>query len=282
MQAEGGTVVVTGASSGIGAAAAVELGRLGARVVPVARDEGRLSKVAQQIEKAGGRGPVEPLRADFASLDEVRQLAFDLLERYERIDVLVNNAGVVMGRRELSRDGHEMTFAVNHLAPFLLTNLLVDRLRASAPARVVTTASHAHQSGLIDFDDLELERDWSAWRAYASSKLANVLFTRALARRLQGTGVVANCLHPGFVRTRLVRSGVLSLGWAAVRPFARSPRRGADTLVYLAASPEAADVSGRYFVDRRPAPLRGQAADDEAAEHLWEVSEELVGLREAG
>jgi NAD(P)-dependent dehydrogenase (short-subunit alcohol dehydrogenase family) len=270
--------VVTGASSGIGAAGAVELARRGGTVVPVGRDARRLARVAARIESAGGTS-AEPLRADFASLDDVRRLAAELLDRHERIDVLVNNAGTYSRRRDLTEDGHESTFAVNHLAPFLLTNLLLDRLRGSAPARVVVTSSEAHRSGVLDFDDLEMERGWSGPRAYANSKLANVLFTRALARRLAGEGVVANCFHPGVVATRLVRGGLSSVAWAGVRVLGRRPRSGADTLVYLAHSLEAADITGQYLIDRRPSQLLGQAADDHAAELLWEMSESLVGLR---
>jgi len=247
-------------------------------VVPVGRDPGRLARVVGRIQSAGGQA-VEPLRADFSSLSEVRRLASELLARHERIDVLVNNAGTYTRRRELTVDGHERTFAVNHLAPFLLTNLLLERLSASAPARVVSTSSDAHRGGTLDFDDLEMERRWSGLRAYSNSKLANVLFTRALARRLEGWGVIANCFHPGFVGTRLVRGGLVSLAWTAARPFAHRPRSGADTLVYLASSTDAGTLSGQYLVDRRPAAVLGQAADEDAAELLWEISESLVGLR---
>jgi retinol dehydrogenase-12 len=270
--------VVTGASSGIGAAAAVALAKRGASVVPVGRHQGRLEAVARRIETASER-TVETLQCDFASLSAVRRLAGELRDRFQRIEVLVNNAGTYRRRRELTPDGHEATFAVNHLAPFLLTYLLLDRLRSSAPARIVVTSSDAHRGGVLDFDDLELERGWSGLRAYSNSKLANVLFTRALARRLEGDGVVANCFHPGVVGTRLVRGGLSSVAWAGVRAFGRRPRSGADTLVYLAHSLEAADISGQYLVDRRPSQLLGQAADDHAAELLWERSESLVGVR---
>jgi NAD(P)-dependent dehydrogenase (short-subunit alcohol dehydrogenase family) len=221
------------------------------------------------------------LTADFASLEDVRSLAGRLLERHPRIHVLVNNAGTVTGHRELSADGYERVFAVNHLAPFLLTNLLLDRLRESAPARVVTTSSVAHAQGRIDFDDLQLQRGWSLGRAYGNSKLANVLFTRALARRLDGTDVVANCFHPGTVRTAIARdTGLLrALAWRVATMFASSPTKGASTLVYLAASPEAAEVSGEYFVDSKLGRTARRAADDAAAERLWQVSEELTGIR---
>ncbi|MFL5781541.1 MAG: SDR family oxidoreductase [Thermoleophilaceae bacterium] len=269
----GRTVVVTGASSGIGAAGAVELARLGATVVPVGRDERRLAEVARKV---GGEG----LRADLASLAGVRRLADELLERCERIDVLVNNAGVMPGRRRLTADGLELTFAVNHLAPFLLTNLLLDHLRESAPARVVTTSSVAHSGGLVDLDDLQLESGWSMMRAYSTSKLANVLFTRELARRLEGSGVVANCFHPGVIRTRLTRRAnpLLMVGARLAAPFLGSPKTGAETLVWLASAPEAAELSGGYFENCAPARQSAQSQDDDLAAALWERSAALVGL----
>jgi NAD(P)-dependent dehydrogenase (short-subunit alcohol dehydrogenase family) len=246
----------------------------------VGRDEKRLGRVAERIRGANPASTQEPERADFASLDEVRALASRLLERFDRIDVLVNNAGAVYGRRGLSADGHELTFAVNHLAPFLLTNLLLDRLRVSAPARVVTTSSGAHMGGLLDLDDLQLERSWSSWRAYCNSKLANVLFTRELAKRVEDDRVVANCLHPGVIRSRLGRNmgGIVRGGWGIARVFFGSPRRGARTIVYLASAPEAGDVSGGYYVGERRQAVAGQAADDFFAEELWRRSEELVEL----
>jgi retinol dehydrogenase 12 len=278
---QGKVVVVTGASSGIGEAAALELARRGATVVAVGRDEKRLNKVAERIASISTAGAAEPLRADFASLSQVRRLAGDLLERHPRIDVLVNNAGLVAGRRSLTEDGYETTFAVNHLAPFLLTNMLLERLIASAPARVITTSSDAHRGGRIVLDDLQAERSWSSWRAYSSSKLANVLFTRSLARRLDGKGVVANCFHPGVIRTRLGRGtpAPIRLGWRVVSAFFKGADRGASTIVHLAAAPEAGEVSGAYFVDSRERRPSAQARDDELAERLWALSEELVGSR---
>jgi NAD(P)-dependent dehydrogenase (short-subunit alcohol dehydrogenase family) len=242
--------------------------------VPVGRDPERVARIAEEVGNEG-------LVADFASLAGVRRLADELLERCERIDVLVNNAGLIAGRRRLSEDGHELTLAVNHLAPFLLTNLLLDRLRRSAPARVVTTSSVAHTGGLLDLDDLDGERRWSSMGAYSSSKLANILFTRELARRLEGTSVVANCFHPGVIRTRLTRRAnpLLAVGARVAAPFLGSPKTGAETLVYLALSDEAADVSGGYFVDSKPARTNAQAQDDELAAALWERSAELTGLR---
>jgi retinol dehydrogenase 12 len=276
----GKVVVVTGASSGIGASAALELARLGATVVPVGRDEKRLGQVSERIRAVNPGAAAEPLRADFASLSQVRGLAGQLLERHPRIDVLVNNAGLVAGKRTLTEDGYESTFAVNHLAPFLLTNLLRERLIASAPSRVVTTSSDAHRSGRIDLNDLQGERRWSSWRAYSNSKLANVLFTRALSRRLEGHGVVANCLHPGVIRTRLGRGTPIPVraGWKLVSVFFKSPERGAAMIVHLASAPEAGEVSGGYFADSRQSRPSARATDDELAEQLWARSEELTGL----
>ena len=278
----GKSVVVTGASSGIGAAAAVELARRGARVTAVGRDEERLAKVAHAIGEASGEEAPAPLRADFASLEEVRGLAADIAAGHERIDVLVNNAGLVTpAGREQTANGYERTFQVNHLAPFLLTRLLLDRLRESAPARVVTTSSGAHYSGHINFDDLQGARDWSSWQAYCDSKLANVAFTHELARRVEGSEITANCLHPGMINTRLFRGsrGAMSVGLRVAKPFFGSAKRGAATIVYLATSPEGGEVSGSYFDDCKRKRPRPEGTDDVTTERLWKVSEELVGLR---
>jgi len=271
-------VVLTGATSGIGEQAALQLAERGATVVPVGRDPGRLEKVAAALRERGS--DAEPLRADFASQAEVRRLADELLHRHDRIDVLVNNAGVVTSSRSLSPDGRELTMAINHYAPFLLTNLLLDRLKASAPARVVTTASDAHSSGLIDFDDLDMERKWSIFRAYGTTKLANILFTRELARRLESSGVAANCLHPGAIRTRLGRGGLAGIAWKLMSPFLGAPKKGGARIVHVAADAIGGEVSGEYFANDRPHAVRGQAADDDVAARLWERSAALVGLHD--
>jgi retinol dehydrogenase 12 len=273
---EGKLVVVTGATSGIGEQAALQLADRGATVVAVGRDPGRLEKVGAALRERGS--DAEPLQADFASQAEVRRLAGELLERYDRIDVLVNNAGVVRSSRKLSPDGREMTMAINHYAPFLLTNLLLGRIQDSAPARVVTTASDAHGAGLIDLDDLDMERRWSIFKSYGTSKLANILFTRELARRTEHTGVTANCLHPGVIRSRLGRGGIAGITWKVMSPFMASPKKGGARIAYLAAEPVGGEMTGRYFDDNRPRVLRGQAADDNLAELLWERSAQLVGL----
>ena len=217
--------------------------------------------------------------ADLASMSQVRGLA-DRLGALERIDVLVNNAGLMAGQRRVTADGFDEVFAVNHLAPFLLTNLLLGKLTAAGAARVITVTSDAHTAARLDLDDLQLEHGWQSWRAYANSKLANILFTRELARRLEGSAVTANCAHPGLVRTGFGREARLPMRVAVTlaRPFMRSPRRGAATVVYLATSPQMAGATGGYYVKsqlREPSPA---ARDDAAARRLWQLSKELTGL----
>src|SRR5579859_7466170 len=280
-----GTVcVVTGATSGIGKAAATALAGQGATVVLVGRDRGRTEAVAAQIAATGavGASPARAEIADLASLDQVRALAGRLAE-LERIDVLINNAGLMLGQRRMTPDGLEHVFALNHLAPFLLTNLLLPKLTASAPARVITVTSDAHSAARLDLRDPNLEHGWDSWRSYANSKLANILFTRELARRLDGTGVTANCAHPGVVRTGFGRESrpLLKLGVTIARPFMLSPERGADTIVYLASSPEVAGQTGGYYVKRQRREPSAAARDDTAARELWELSERMTGLAPA-
>jgi retinol dehydrogenase 12 len=274
---KGKVCVVTGASSGIGKAAAATLAGLGATVVLVGRDRGRTEAAAAEIGRAGGPPPRVEV-ADLASLEQVRGLA-ERLAGLERIDVLVNNAGLVLGERQVTADGLEHVLALNHLAPFLLTSLLRPKLTASAPARVVTVTSDAHSAARLDLADLNLERDWDSWRSYANSKLANILFTRELARRLDGTGVTANCAHPGVVRTGFGGQArpLLKVGIMIARPFMLSPERGADTIVYLASSPEVAGQSGGYYVKRQRREPSAAARDDDTARKLWEISQELTG-----
>jgi NAD(P)-dependent dehydrogenase (short-subunit alcohol dehydrogenase family) len=277
-----GTVcVVTGATSGIGKAAATALARLGATVVLVGRDRGRTEAAAAAIAQVSASPPQAEV-ADLSSLEQVRGLA-GRLAGLERIDVLINNAGLVLGERRITPDGLEHVFALNHLAPFLLTSLLLPKLTASAPARVVTVTSDAHSAARLDLSDPNLEHGWDSWRSYANSKLANILFTRELARRLDGTGVTANCAHPGVVRTGFGRESrpLLKLGIAIARPFMASPERGADTIVYLATSPDLADQTGGYYVKRQRREPSAAARDDATARKLWELSEKLTGLAPA-
>jgi NAD(P)-dependent dehydrogenase (short-subunit alcohol dehydrogenase family) len=277
----GRTCLVTGATSGIGEATAVGLARLGARVLLVGRDAERGAASVAKVKRETGNEAVELLLADLASLDQVRSLAAAVLERAPQLHVLVNNAGVVNVRRETTVDGLETTFAVNHLAYFLLTRLLLERLRASAPARVVNVASEAHRFGDLDLDDLQTERRPYRWmRVYGASKLANVLFNAELARRLAGSGVTANCVHPGGVGTGLGANngGVSRIVLPLLRPFMRSPESGARTSIYLASSPEVEGVSGRYFIRCRPRATSAAGGDADLARRLWDASNRLTGL----
>jgi retinol dehydrogenase 12 len=274
---EAKTCLVTGATSGIGQATAVRLAELGATVLAVARDQARGEQAAAEIRRRAPRSRVEVLTADLSRLGEVRTLAAQVQDRYDQLDVLVNNAGVAKFRPELTPDGLGVTFATNHLGPFLLTNLLLDQLRHSAPARVITVSSDRHtQQRSIPWDDLEPGHDCT----YKASKLLNILFTHQLARRLSGTGVTANCLSPGFVRTELGReaTGAFRVFLRLSRPFQTSPEAGAQTSVYLATSPEVAEVSGRYFEKCAPAESSALSRDPAAAERLWQLSTQLSGL----
>ncbi len=274
----GRVVLLTGAAAGLGRHTAIKLARLGAHVIVHARTAEKAAKAADEV-RDWSDGPVDAVAADFASLAEVRRMAEKVRTEHPRLNVLVNNAGLWPFRRQLSKDGFELTIAVNHLAPFLLTNLLLDRLVASAPGRVVTVSSEAHRGGFIDFSTFQGDR-FSGVTAYGQSKLANILFTVELSRRLTGTGVTANALHPGIIAgTQIWRgTGPGRLLAAIASPFMMSPERGSLTSVYLASSPEVESVSGQYFLSNmkpgRPSP---EATDPLIAEHLWQVSEELTG-----
>ena len=279
----GRTVLVTGGTGGIGLATAARLAGLGARVGLVGRDGARADAAAERLRDSGGE--VDVFLADLSAQRDVRSLAERVLAAYPRLDVLVNNVGGYWATRHETADGLERTFAVNHLAPFLLTHLLLDRLRASAPARVVTVSSGAHAMGRIDIDDLQGRQGYNGQRAYNQSKLANVMFTYELARRLEGTGVTANVLHPGVVRTAFAQEDSgrwMRLMLPVVRPFMKSPDRGADTSVLLASSPELEHVSGRYFANGRVKDSSRASHDTAMAARLWSVSAELVGLAPSG
>jgi retinol dehydrogenase 14 len=279
----GRTVLVTGGTSGIGRATALGLAKLGAHLAITGRDRRRVEEAAGEIRAAGG-GRVDVFAADLSDQSQVRRLADEVLQRVSRIDVLVNNVGGYWNTRHVTADGLERTFALNHLAPFLLTNLLLDVLRHSAPARVVTVASNAQAMGRIDFDDLQGERLYSGARAYNQSKLANVLFTYELARRLDTTSVTANAVHPGLVSTAF---GAEDPGRAQrllvpfLRPFMRTPARGAATSVRVASAPELERVTGRYFANGKPKRSAERSYDAVAAARLWQVSADLVGLAAA-
>ncbi len=275
---QGKTVVATGATSGIGEVAVVELARQGARIVFIARDARRAEATLAQLEQiASGRGHRAHI-ADLSLVAETRRVGGEIAASEARVDALINNAGAIFSDRRVTAEGLEMTFALNHMAYFTLTGCLRERLIASAPARVVSTASAAHYGARLDFDDLQCARDYSAMRAYRRSKLANVLFTRELARRLAGTGVTANCLHPGVVASRF---GDEAGGWTArlfplVKRFAISPARGADTIVYLASSPDVVTANGEYFAKRKVQTPSRAGRDAAAAARLWERSETIA------
>jgi NAD(P)-dependent dehydrogenase (short-subunit alcohol dehydrogenase family) len=278
----GKTCVITGATSGIGLETARRLGALGARLILVGRnrDKGEAAIARLRAEVPGVA--VEMHYADLSRPAEIRRLAAALLGTASRIEVLVNNAGAIFAKREITPDGLELTFALNHMGYFRLTALLRDRLIASAPARVVNVASEAHRGSHLDFEDLQCTRHYSGLRAYQCSKLANILFTRELARRLEGTGVTANCLHPGFVATGFGDNnrGFWRLGIAIAKVVSAIPvQRGAETPVYLASSPDLDGISGRYFIQCRERQPDAAAEDDRAAEQLWKASERLMGLR---
>lgn len=281
----GKRVVITGGTGGIGLAAAEALAARGALLTIVGRSAARASAAAARIAAAAPGAEVVQLVADLSSQADVRRLAGDILARHERIHVLANNAGAFFVDRQLTADGLERTWALNHLSPFLLTTLLLDRLKASAPARVITTSSAAHRGAHIPWDDPGAERGYRGFARYGQSKLANILFTAELARRLGGTGVTANCFHPGLVATGfgMNNRGLAAAALALVRPFARTPARGAETLVWLADAPEAGAHTGLYFVDRRPARPDAAALDPGAAARLWSESEAAVAAaRRAG
>jgi NAD(P)-dependent dehydrogenase (short-subunit alcohol dehydrogenase family) len=278
---QGKTVVITGATSGIGGVAAEKLAQMGARIVLVARDRSRGEGALQRLAKKAPGLAHTVHYADLTRISEMKRVAAEIAEAEPRIDVLVNNAGAMFATRELTEDGLEYTFALNHMAYFVVTQGLRERLVASAPARVVSTASAAHQGASLDFDDLQLTESFGAMKAYGRSKLCNILFTRELARRLHGTGVTANCLHPGFVATRFgdESGGLISRVVGLAKLFAISPEKGAETIIYLASSPEIAATTGQYFYKCRPIAPSREAQDDWTALSLWERSAALAGLK---
>jgi retinol dehydrogenase-14 len=278
----GKTVLITGGTGGIGRAAAIGLASMGARVGITGRDRGRAQRAAAEISSESGGGTVDVFVADMSSQAEVRKLANEVLAAYPRLDVLLNNVGGFWAHRHVTADGLEHTFALNHLAPFLLTSLLAERLIASSPSRVVTVSSHAQGMGKIDFDDLMGERSYSGQRAYNQSKLANVMFTYELARRFEGTGVTATALHPGMTNTAFsAEDPALGMLVAVMRPFMASPERGADTAVYLASSPDAEGATGQYFAKRKPKKSNPASYDTATTARLWRVSADLVGIQDA-
>ncbi len=276
---KGRTCLVTGATRGIGRETALGLARMGATLVLTARDRERGRRVEEEIAEKTGNGNVTILYADLSSQRAVRALAEEVRKRVPVLHVLINNAGGVNYRRQVTEDGQELTFATNHLAPFLLTNLLLDLLKRGAPARVITVTSMIHARGRIDFDNLRYEKGYRAFGAYGDSKLANVLFTYELARRLDGSGVTANCLHPGVVASNFGRDGGFFGNLVRIaQPFMLSPEKGARTSIYLASSPEVEGATGKYFIRCREARSSRASRDKNLAGRLWEVSESLTGF----
>ena len=276
---QGKTVVATGATSGIGEVAVTSLAAMGARIVFVARDAKRAAATLAKLERiAPGLGHRAHI-ADLSLIAETRRVGAEIAASEARIDVLINNAGAMFADRRVTAEGLELTFALNHMAYFVLTQAIGERLAGAAPTRVVSTASAAHLNAKIDFDDLQCAKGYSGWRAYSRSKLANILFTRELARRLAASGVTANCLHPGLVASRFADEAG---GWTGrlfpfIKRFAISPEQGADTIIYLASSPEVAAISGKYFDQRQVRDPSKAAQDDAAAALLWEKSAALSG-----
>ena len=281
---DGKTVLITGATNGIGKVAALELAKKGATVVIVGRNPAKTAETVAEIKAQSGNSNVDSIVADLSSMAEVRKVAEAFKAKHSRLDVLINNAGAIFADRQETVDGYEMTFAFNHLAYFLLTNLLLDTLRASAPSRIVSVSSDAHTGGKINFDDLNAKNSYGmlGMSAYSNSKLANVMFTYELARRLEGTGVTANVLHPGLVNTGFAKNngGLMRFAMRILASFSLTPEQGADTIIYLASSPDVEGVTGKYWDKRKAVKSIDASYDVSAQQRLWTVSQQLTGLAE--
>jgi NAD(P)-dependent dehydrogenase (short-subunit alcohol dehydrogenase family) len=276
----GKVVLVTGANSGIGKATSLALAKRGASIVMVARNKERGEAAKSEMIDESQNDSIDLLLADLSSLESVRELASEFHKKYSRLDVLINNAGLFNLRYHTTTDGYENTFAANYLAPFLLTNLQLDLLKASAPSRIINVSSVGHYSGHINFDDLNLEKNYGGWKAYGQSKLALVLFTHELARKLEGTGIVVNSVHPGTVATHIWSRPLGAAGFIMALPklFMTSPAKGAETIVYLAASPAAASFNGEYLEKLKVKKSSDESYDEEIAQRLWDVSMKLTRL----
>ncbi len=279
----GKTCMITGANSGIGKAATLGLAKMGAKVVMVCRDPGKAEQARAEVLQASGarKEDLSVVIADLASLASVRKMADDFIAADRPLHVLVNNAGLILAKRTVTQDGLETTFEVNYLSHFLLTHLLLATLKADAPSRIINVTSDAHTGGHMDFDDLQEERGYGAMKSYSQSKLAQVLFTRELAEKLKGTGVTVNCVHPGVIATNWARhsAGALSVGVRLGSAFMLRPEKGADTVVYLASSPEVANVTGEYFTKRKAVRPSKESMDEGEAAKLWDMSAKLAGLQ---
>lgn len=279
---QGKIVVITGGTSGIGQVAAERLAAMGARIVLIARSRGRGEATLARLRDIAPGQSHSVHYGDVSRLAELHRVGKEVAAAETRIDVLINNAGAMFGRRETTEDGLELTFATNHLSYFVLTHALSERLITSAPSRIVNTSSHAHYRATLDFDDLQSERNYKAFPVYSRSKLCNILFTRALAKRLAGTGVTANSFHPGFVKTRFgaQTGGGMARMIGLMKIFAISEEKGADTLIYLASSNDVNEANGLYFYKRKPVDPSKLAQDDTAAERLWTETAKLAGIKE--
>lgn len=275
----GKTCMITGATSGIGRASALELGKMGAKLVLVCRNRARGDELVREVQRAGNPD-VDLMVADLESQPQIRQLAADFLATEKPLHVLMNNAGIFNMKRRTTSDGLEEVFAVNHLACFMLTLLLLDRIKESAPARIINISSDLHQRATVKFDDLGGERSYGGMSSYGQSKLANILFTYELARRLAGTRVTVNCVHPGAVATNLAKNngGLVSAAWKVAGTFMKSPESGARTQIYLASAPQLEGVTGKYFIDSKEARSSAESHDANIARRLWEVSAKMTGL----
>lgn len=278
---QGKVVFITGATNGIGKVTALELAKKGATVVIVGRDAEKTETTVQEIRSASHNDKVEYLLADLSSISEVRRLAEEFKQKYPRLDVLINNAGMYFATREETVDGYERTFALNHLAYFLLTNLLLEVLKSSAPSRIINVSSAAHRTAVLDFNDLQSKNyGMAGFRAYGLSKLANIMFTYKLARMLKGSGVTVNALHPGGVNTGFGKNngGLMKLAMNIFGSFSLTPEQGAETSIYLASSPQVEGVSGEYFYQCKPIRSTEISYDEAAQDKLWEISKQMTGL----
>ncbi len=280
----GKTVLLTGATNGIGKAATFELAKMGGELVIVGRNPLRVEQVVREVKEKSGNPNVDGLVADLSSMEEVCKLAENYRQKYSNLNILINNAGGIFANRMLTVDGFEYTFALNHLAYFLLTNLLLDKIEASTPARIINVSSRAHEGAVLDFDDLQNEHRYAygGYRAYGQSKLANLLFTYELARRLEGKRVTVNAVHPGGVATGFGENnrGVMRLGMSIFHQFSLTPEQGADTVVYLASSPEVEGITGKYWTKRNVLSSSPESYDQDAQRRLWAISAQLTGLQE--
>lgn len=276
-------VIVTGANSGMGKATSVELAKTGATVIMLCRNKSKGEEAVREVRDLTGNSSVELMVCNLGSLKSIEDFCTQFKKKYQRLDVLVNNAGVILLGRHETSDGYELQFGVNHLGHFLLTNRLLDLIIQSGPARIINVSSGAHKVGKIHFEDVNLKKNYNVWRAYAQSKLANVLFTYELSERLKGTEVTVNCLHPGAVATSMGidrNTGFGTFITGMLKPFFQTPEEGAQTAIYLATSHEVDGVSGKYFYRKRPVPSSKRSHDKELSKKLWELSERMTGLKD--